>query len=79
MILIYEDKIPRQRWKIGAVDNFVKSRDGLVRGATVRYYADGKFNKILRPVNKLYPVECSSKPSVSIQFVDEKDIIVAKQ
>ena len=55
VVLIFEEKVPRQNWCLGRVMEILPSRDNQVRGAKVLV---GKSRQILeRPINKLYPIE----------------------
>ena len=55
IVIVYEDKMPRQRWRLGRIVQLIKSRDGAVRAAKVII---GRSRIILeRPVSKLYPIE----------------------
>ena len=55
VVLIWEEKIPRQNWLLGRIIELLRSRDGQTRGAKV---VVGKTRAIIeRPINKLYPIE----------------------
>ena len=57
-VIIYEDNIPRQLWKLGRIVEIYKSNDGRERGAKVKV---GKTNQLIdRPLNKLSPLELNS-------------------
>ena len=60
VVLIYDPKKPRIAWNMGVIQEFVKSKDGKIRGAAIRYVKNDKTHIIQRPKNKLYPVEVSS-------------------
>ena len=54
VVIVYEEKMPRQLWRLGRIVKLLISNDGQVRGAEVKI---GKTNSIIRrPVNKLYPL-----------------------
>ena len=54
IVLIAQDKMPRQFWRLGRVLKVFTSRDNKVRAAEVKV---GKTEHIIRrPVNKLYPL-----------------------
>ena len=77
VVIIEEDKQPRQNWRMGVVQEFVKSRDNKRRGAVVRYINNDKNCTIRRPINKLYPVEYSNRnleDKIKITFVDERNV-----
>ena len=55
VVLIWEEKIPRQNWLLGRIIELLPSRDGQTRGAKVLV---GKTRAIIEsPINKLYPIE----------------------
>ena len=54
-VLIKEEERNRRRWKFGIVEELIKGRDGVVRGARLRA---GK-SYLERPVQHLYPLELS--------------------
>jgi len=56
---IHDNCLPRQRWKLGTVQELIHGRDGLVRAAIVRVLSKGVTTEIKRPVQRLYPVEVS--------------------
>ena len=54
-MLIYEEKQPRQHWRLGRVLEVIESKDNNIRGAKVLI---GKSKQVItRPINKLYPIE----------------------
>ena len=58
VVLIHEDKVKRDRWNVGVIEEFVVGRDGVIRGAAVRKISgDGRPQLIHRPIQKLYPLE----------------------
>ena len=59
LVLLYEEKQPRQKWLLGKIVELIPSQDGQVRGARVLL---GKSrNTVDRPVNRLYPLETNFK------------------
>ena len=54
VVLVYDEKQPRQNWKIGRITELITSSDNKVRAAKVKLRNK---NIIRRPVNRLYPVE----------------------
>ena len=59
LVLLYEEKQPRQKWLLCKTVKLIPSQDGQVRGATVLL---GKSkNTVDRPVNTLYPSETNIK------------------
>ena len=55
IVLIYDDKQPRHMWKLGRVNELIRSKDGVVRAAKVLVGATGIL--VDRPISKLYPIE----------------------
>ncbi|EGT56834.1 hypothetical protein CAEBREN_32851 [Caenorhabditis brenneri] len=53
IVLIYTEKLARHNWPLGRIETLQKSRDGLVRSATIR--CRGKIYN--RPINHLIPIE----------------------
>ena len=72
IVIIKEDKLPRQQWRLGRIINkLIKSRDGNVRAAEVLVGTTGKC--IERAVNRLYPLEYANEKVLDIQFpIEEK-------
>ena len=61
VVLVAEDKIPRNRWRTAVVTELYPSADNVVRGCKLRTLTKGnKTSYIDRPVNKLYPLEIVS-------------------
>lgn len=55
IVIIYEEKQPRQNWRMGKITELIKSNDNKIRAAKVLV---GKTKSIItRPLNKLYPLE----------------------
>ena len=63
-VVLIHDKLPRGTWRMGIVTKLTKSRDGESRAATVRLPSKGTLN---RPLNLLYPLECSDSDHEEIQ------------
>ena len=59
LVLLYEEKQPRQNSLIGKIIDLIPSQDGQIRGARVLL---GKSrNTVDRPVNRLHPLETNFK------------------
>ena len=55
IVMVYEEKQPRNKWKLGRVDILIRGIDNQIRRASVMM---GKTKNIIsRPMNKLYPIE----------------------
>ena len=60
LVLIYGEKTPRTKWKIGKVNELITSADNNIRAAKVEYVLNGSRYFVNRPINKLYPVELAN-------------------
>ena len=60
MVLIQEENVKRGLWKTGIVKELIYGKDGQVRGAQIRK-AGGKYETLNRPLQKLFPLEISSR------------------
>ncbi|GBN71193.1 hypothetical protein AVEN_106867-1 [Araneus ventricosus] len=56
IVLLVEEKVPRQLWRLGKITDVHKGRDGKVRSATIRT-ATGIMK---RPIKLLYNLEIMS-------------------
>ena len=52
LVLLYEEKQPRQKWLLGKIVDLIPSQDGQIRGARILLGKSG--NTVDRPVNRLY-------------------------
>ena len=55
-VILIKDDLPRGMWKIGRIHELVTSRDGQTRSAKIKLPSN---KTVGRPLNLLYPVECS--------------------
>ena len=55
IVLLFEDKQPRHMWKLGRVQELIRSKDGRVRAGKVLVGSTGIV--VDRPISKLYPIE----------------------
>ncbi|XP_065667805.1 uncharacterized protein LOC136088077 [Hydra vulgaris] len=64
------DDAPKSRilWKVRIIDEVNLSSDKEVRSATVCYKQNKEYKSINRPVNKLYPIECSAA-NINVKFI----------
>ena len=76
IVVVHEDKIPRQLWKVGRIENLLRGRDGNVRAAIVETTSEGRTQHLQRPIQRLYPIEISSQESKSpsIKFIGDDAI-----
>ena len=64
VVIVHDDNVPRQCWKLGRIVEVQQSADGVIRGATVKVITKtGKVNKLRRPVQRLFPLEVLDKPT----------------
>ena len=73
LVLVFDDKQPRQKWLLGKVTELISSNDRIIRG--VKVFLGKTRNIIDRPVNRLYPVETNFQFVLKgdKQFSDQKD------
>eukprot|EP00794_Sanderia_malayensis_P021402 gene21402-biopygen17184 len=57
VVLIEEDNAKRGKWKVGVIEDLIKGKDGVTRGAKVRKVNKVKYEVLSRPVQKLYLLE----------------------
>ena len=55
LVLLYEEKQPRQKCLLGKIVDLIPSQDGQIRGA--RTLLGKSRNTVDRPVNRLHPLE----------------------
>ena len=63
VVIVKDEKRPRNIWKLGRVKRLVKGRDGKTRGAVVETVADNQ-NRLIEisgAVQHLVPVECKEQ------------------
>ena len=73
LVLVFDDKQPRQKWLLGKITELIPNNGGKIRGAKV---FQGKTRNIIdRPVNRLYPVETNFQFALKgdKQGSDQKD------
>ena len=62
IVTVHEEKTPRGFWRLGKIEKVIESKDGLIRGATVKVVTPtGQISLINRPITKLFPVEIVSR------------------
>ena len=75
-VVLIHDNVPRNQWKIGVVTDLHKGKDGFVRSVSLRLSSG---TELLRPIEKLYPLELSSEHNVQGTEKEEKEAIADKQ
>ena len=62
IVLVYEDHVPRGKWKLAKVIELITGQDGIVRGVKVQVgNSKGKISVTKRPIEKLYPLGIRSE------------------
>ena len=61
VVIVFEEGLPRGKWRLGRVNKVIPGKDGLIRGAqiSVSNRNGGKVD-LYRPLQKLYPLEVSA-------------------
>ena len=73
VVLVHDEKTPRQSWKIGRIIETQTSADGEVRGVKVAVVnKKGRLYSLNRPEQRIYPLEIDSICDDSIASADEK-------
>ena len=70
VVLVHDEKTPRQRWKIGRIIETQTSANGGVKVAVVN--KKGRLYYLNRPVQRIYPLEIDSICDDPIASADEK-------
>ena len=73
VVLVHDEKTPRQSWKIGRIIETQTSADREVRGVKVAVVnKKGRLYNLNCPVQRIYPLEIDSICDVSIASADKK-------
>ena len=65
IVMIFEEKLPCQSWRMGRVERLLRGKDGQIRSAVVRVHQIGQNSTLFRrPLRKLYPVELNEEEDV---------------
>ncbi len=70
IVLIHDENVSRNYWKLGRVIRIIEGKDGIIRGVTLKTTTKGNTYEIDRPIQKLYPMELKAE---SIQKKTECD------
>ena len=54
-VLVQEERTKRNTWKLGIVEELIRGKDEVIRGAKVRRLVKGKPEILCRPLQKLFP------------------------
>ena len=71
-VVLRHDHVPCNQWKIGVVTDLHKGKDGLVRSVSLRVSSG---TELLRPIEKLYPLEVSSEHNAQSTEKEDKEAI----
>ena len=82
--MVYEPNKKRADFKTGITENFKPSQDGKKRIAVVKCMTKGRIATLVRPINRLYPIETSpylmdEDVLPKFKFVNEKNIKLLKK
>ena len=42
VVIVHEENVKRNRWRLGKIEEVVRGNDGIIRGAVLKTYRDGK-------------------------------------
>ena len=74
---MYEPNKKTADFKTGIIESFESSQDGKNRIAVVKCMIKGSFETLMRPINRLYPIETRPMGEdvlPNLKFVNEKNI-----
>jgi len=74
-VVLIHDTLPRGAWKLAKVKELVQSNDGQIRSATVILPSK---RILIRPLNLLFPLECSSSGPIGDGSVTNDDCTKGK-
>ena len=81
VVVIHEDNIRRQAWRIGKIVKLLPSKDGQIRACELICSNNGHPGVLRRPITKLYPfehsrsLETTTKGEPAITFCDDREIV----
>ena len=67
VVIIEQTRVPRSRWKISQVEEFVTSKDGFICGCKLRVFGKRGHYFIKRPANKLHPLEIRNSDNLVVK------------
>ena len=75
VVTIFEEKLPRQGWRMGRVERLLQGKDGQIRSAVVRVHQGGQKSTLFRrPLRKLYPVELNENEEEDVYNAEMNDV-----
>ena len=81
VVVVHDDNLRRQSWRIGKIVKLLTSKDGQIRACELLSSSNGKTAMLRRPINKLYPFEHGRSEEITetnkqaIKFVDDRNIV----
>ncbi|XP_065063348.1 uncharacterized protein LOC135689914 [Rhopilema esculentum] len=70
IVLVQEEHVKRNSWKMGKIVELVQGKDGVVRGAKVKVCGSGKSEILSRPLQKLFPFELARMNEIAGKSTD---------
>ena len=68
IVIIKDDKLPRQHWRLGRITDLIIGRDKKIRAVKLSV---GKTGTIIeRPINLIHPLECDANITESMIVVE---------
>ena len=66
----------RINFRVGVIDSFILSQDGIQKIPIVYYVTNGKASEIRCQINTLYPIDNRQrkKAEVQLKFIEERNI-----
>ena len=74
VVLVRDDKVKRNAWKLGKVEELVVGKDQVVRETKLKVLTKGKPVWLNRPVQRLYPLEVRQGFNVADLEAGEPDV-----
>ena len=75
VVLVGEDGAKRNTWRLGRIEEIIRGRDLVIRGANVLTAKGGCKGKVSRPLPKPYPLEVKSEKILPIPNVESNGTI----
>ena len=74
-VTIFEEKLPRQGWRMGRVERSLQRKAGQIRSAVVRVHQGGQKSTLFRrPLRKLYPVKLNENGEEDFYNAEMNDV-----
>ena len=72
LVLLQEDNIKCGQWNTAVVKNLISGKYGKIRGAVVRKAGKGKPETLIRPLQKLFPLQISARDHLKTDANEER-------